>query len=163
LTEWQQAPDDLAIGHQVQEDMSKLQVFGIQLDEMWSFVGKKQNKKWVWIAYEPVNRLVVAFHIGGRGLASAKQFWCKVPPRLRESKFETDEWKAYKKIVPENNHRVGKDFTYYIEGFNALVRSRVARLVRKSLSFSKKLDNHCLAIKWFFRKFNLQNLSQPYI
>jgi IS1 family transposase len=39
---------------------------------------------------------------------------------------------------------VGKDsgLTSYIERLNNTLRQRVARLVRKTLSFSKKLENH---------------------
>ena len=37
----------------------------------------------------------------------------------------------------------------YIERFNCTMRQRVSRLVRKTLSFSKKLENHIAAI-WFF-------------
>ncbi|MCE2978086.1 MAG: IS1 family transposase, partial [Pseudanabaena sp.] len=39
--------------------------------------------------------------------------------------------------------------TNYIERFNCTMRQRVSRLVRKTLSFSKKLENHIGAI-WFF-------------
>ncbi|MCP4439530.1 MAG: hypothetical protein GY810_11360 [Aureispira sp.] len=41
-------------------------------------------------------------------------------------------------MIPEKQHKIGKDLTYYIEGFNATVRARVSRLVRKTLSFSKE-------------------------
>lgn len=160
---WKQAPDSLGVTAAVGQTIEKLQVFGIQLDEMWSFVQKKANKQWIWIAYEPVQRLVLAFHIGGRGVASAKRLWQKIPANLKNATFETDDWDAYKQIIPKHNHRVGKDFTYYIEGFNTTVRARVSRLVRKSLSFSKKLACHKLAIKWFFWKFNLENLAEPYL
>ncbi|WP_255354199.1 IS1 family transposase, partial [Candidatus Protochlamydia phocaeensis] len=47
-------------------------------------------------------------------------------------------------------HRpVGKESgkTSYIERFNCTLRQRVARLVRKTLSFSKKLANHIGMIK----------------
>jgi IS1 family transposase len=46
---------------------------------------------------------------------------------------------------------VGKETgkTRYIERFNHTLRQRVGRLVRKTLSFSKKLSNHIGAI-WYF-------------
>ena len=37
----------------------------------------------------------------------------------------------------------------YIEGFNNTLRQRVSRLVRETLSFSKKLENH-IGISWYF-------------
>jgi IS1 family transposase len=51
----------------------------------------------------------------------------------------TDYWEAYETVIPSNRHRaVGKEsgLTSYIERFNNTLRQRVARLVRKTLSFS---------------------------
>ncbi len=55
---------------------------------------------------------------------------------------------------------VGKETgqTYKIERFNATLRQRVARLVRKALSFSKTLENHIGAIWYFVHHYN-QTLS----
>jgi|GEM_PF-5230392 len=40
-------------------------------------------------------------------------------------------------------------FTSYIQRFNCTLRQRVSRLVRQSLSFSKKLENHIAARRAF--------------
>ena len=106
--------------------------------------------------------MVIAYHIGGRGELDAKKLWSKIPKRLKGCKYETDNWEAYKSIIPTKNHKIGKDLTYHIEGFNAGVRARVSRLVRKSLSFSKVDKWHNKAIGWFFWQLNLERL-QPYI
>ncbi|MGH1434834.1 MAG: IS1 family transposase [Lewinella sp.] len=153
---WEQTPRHLGISAAVEKRIKKLQVFGIQADELWSFVQKKKRKRWIWVAYDPVHRLVVACYIGGRGKSAAKKFWKKIPSTLRECYFETDHWEAYQSIIPKNQHKVGKDLTYYIEGFNATIRARVSRLVRKALSFSKLEKWHNLAIQWFFWQFNLE-------
>ncbi|MEZ4957013.1 MAG: IS1 family transposase [Saprospiraceae bacterium] len=96
---------------------------------------KEGQQTLIWVAYDPVHRLVVAYHIGGRGTKAAKKFWDKIPPVLQGCNFETDDWDAYRSIIPCAQHKVGKDLTFYIEGFNATIRARVSRLVRKSLSF----------------------------
>ncbi len=158
---WLQTPRKLGLSEEVINKIKSLQVFGIQMDELWSFVGKKKRKRWVWVVYDPVHRLVIAYYIGGRGKKAAKKLWKKIPPCLRGCKFETDDWKAYRSIVPQQQHKVGKDLTFYIEGFNATIRARVSRLVRKTLSFSKLDKWHNLAIGWFFWQFNLE--QQPYI
>lgn len=44
----------------------RVEYFGIQLDEMWTFVGNKDNKQWLWLALNPYNRQIVAFHVGSR-------------------------------------------------------------------------------------------------
>jgi hypothetical protein len=51
----------------------------------------------------------------------------------------TDYWEAYETVIPSKRHRaVGKEsgLTSYIERFNNTLRQRIARLVRKTLSFS---------------------------
>jgi insertion element IS1 protein InsB len=158
---WEQTPADLGLSQSVVRRIKRLQLFGIQADEMWSFVQNKANKRWIWVAYDPVHRLVLAYHIGGRGIADARLFWSKIPDLLKACWFETDDWEAYRTIIPAHQHKIGKDLTYYIEGFNATIRARVSRLVRKSLSFSKLEKWHNLAIGWFFWQFNLER--QHYI
>ena len=51
---------------------------------------------------------------------------------------------------------VDKDsgLTSYIERLNNTIRQRVSRLVRKTLSFSKKLENHIGAIWTFIHEYN---------
>jgi insertion element IS1 protein InsB len=46
--------------------------------------------------------------------------------------------------------------TNHIERFNCTLRQRVSRLVRSALSFSKKLDHHIGAIKFFLCHYNLE-------
>ncbi len=73
----------------------------------------------------------------------------------------TDFWAAYANIFPNCRHRpVGKEtgFTSYIERFNNTLRQRVSRLVRETLSFSKKLKNHIGAIWYFIHYYNLSLL-----
>ena len=164
LQEWHSAPKDLGISPKLlkMKDKSKLQVIGLQADEVWSFVGKKKNKAWIWIVFEPEHRQVIAFHVGNRGVESMRALWDKIPRKMRKwCYFETDYWEAYQKVIPVDRHLIGKEYTYFIEGFFAELRARVSRLVRKGLSFSKKWDNHLAALQYFFWKFNLE--QQPYI
>lgn len=58
---WSQTPKDLGLSQSVITQIKKLQVFGIQADELWSFVGEKSQKRWIWVAYDPVHRLVFAY------------------------------------------------------------------------------------------------------
>ena len=159
---WKETPKHLGVTRSKIKQIKRMQVFGIQADEMWSFVQKKENKRWIWIAFDPILKVVVAYHIGGRGEKDAKKLWEKIPKRLKGCFFETDDWDAYKSIIPDDKHKIGKDLTYHIEGFNAGVRARVSRLVRKTLSFSKVDVWHEKAIGWFFWQLNLERL-QPYI
>ena len=138
----------------------RVEFLGIQLDELWSFVGDKTNKQWVWLALNPANRQIIAFHVGGRGAVDAQLFHDKIPAFFRENaSFFSDYWQAYVKAFAEEDHfGIGKDsgLTAYIERFNCTLRQRASRLVRKTLSFSKSVDNHINAIKHFICDYNLR-------
>ena len=71
----------------------------------------------------------------------------------------TDFWQAYNGVIPDDRHHsVGKEtgLTNHIERFNCTLRQRVSRLVRKTLSFSKKVENHIGAIWYFIHHYNEQ-------
>lgn len=125
---------------------------------MWSFVGAKQNQQWIWLAIDADSRQVVGMVVGDRSRPSAKKLWQSLPPVYRQCAVcYTDFWQAYEKVLPSKRHRaVGKESgkTNYIERFNNTLRQRVGRLVRKSLSFSKKISNHIGAIWYFIHDYN---------
>ena len=50
-----------------------------EADEIWSFVGKKAKKQWIWIVMDTQTRQVIAFHIGDRSRKSGEQLWAKIP------------------------------------------------------------------------------------
>lgn len=134
-----------------------------ELDEMWSFVGKKENKRWIWLAQCRETRQIIAFHIGSRGREAARQLWNKIPNLVKKhGLFYTDDWDAYQKVLPEERHIISdyKKDTNHIERFNNTLRQRASRLVRKALSFSKSEENHYGAIKYFITQYNLNLQSE---
>ncbi len=130
----------------------------VQMDELWSFVNDKGNEQWVWLAIDAQTREIVGVQVGDRSGASAQALWDSMPPVYRQcAVIYTDHWSAYGAVLPKKRHRsVDKDsgLTSYIERFNCTLRQRVSRLVRKCLSFSKKLDNHIAAIWNFVHHYN---------
>jgi len=132
----------------------------VQMDAWWSFVDDKGNKQWVWLALDVVTRELVGCHIGDRSADSALALWQSMPAVYRQcAMLYTDYWEAYQTILPSQRHcAVGKEtgLTSYIERFNNTLRQRVSRLVRKTLSFSKKLENHIAAIWHFIHYYNEQ-------
>ncbi len=130
----------------------------IQCDELWSFVDNKGNKQWVWLALDVETREIVGVYIGARDEAAARKLWESLPPVYRQCAVAyTDFWAAYEAVLPSKRHRgVGKEtgLTSYIERFNNTLRQRVSRLVRKTLSFSKSLENHIGAIWYFIHHYN---------
>jgi insertion element IS1 protein InsB len=83
----------------------------IQLDEMWSFVGNKQNKKWIWLAIDADTREIVGAYIGDRSRRSAKKLWLSIPAVYRQCAIcYTDFWEAYSEVLPSKRHKaVGKE------------------------------------------------------
>jgi IS1 family transposase len=128
------------------------------MDELWSFVDDKGNEQWVWLAIDVKTREIVGCYIGDRSGASATALWQSLPAVYRQcSVCYTDFWSAYPLALPGNRHQaVGKETgkTSYIERFNNTLRQRVSRLVRKTLSFSRKLENHIGAIWNFIHHYN---------
>jgi len=138
------------------------------MDELWSFVDNKGNKQWVWIAIDAQTREIIGLHIGDRSAQSARQLWQSLPGIYRQcALIYTDYWASYACVLPSKRHRaVGKESgrTSYIERLNCTLRHRVSRLVRKSLSFSKKLENHVAAIWNFVHHYNQQlRLKQAHL
>ena len=132
----------------------------VQLDELWSFVHDKGNEQWVWFALDTETREIIGCYIGARSGASAQTLWQSLPTVDRQCAMcYSDFWVSYPVALPSKRPRtVGKEtgLTSYIERFNNTLRQRVSRLVRKTLSFSKNVNNHIAAIWNFIHHYNAQ-------
>jgi insertion element IS1 protein InsB len=136
-----------------------IQRLEVEADEMSSFVQKKANKHWIWLAMDTKARQIIAFHVGDRSRKSARRLWAKIPEAYRQqATFYTDQYVVYEGVIPAAQHKAIHKLarkTNHVERFNNTLRQRVSRLVREALSFSKKLANHIGAIKYFICYYNL--------
>ena len=132
----------------------------IECDEMWSFIGSKDDEIYIWLAIDRDTREIVGCFVGNRTRKSARQLWDSLPGVYRQCAVTyTDFWQAYKKVIPSTRHRpVGKEtgLTNHVERLNNTFRQRISRLVRKSLSFSRKPENHIGAIWYFVHHYNAE-------
>lgn len=131
----------------------------LELDELWSFVLKKSNKRWIWIALCRRTRQVVAYYVGDRSEESCRQLWQRIPVAYQGCTSYSDFWAAYQQVWPEETHQaVGKETgqTAHVERWNNTLRQRLARFVRKTLSFSKSDVVHDLVLRFFIINYNLQ-------
>ena len=155
---FQAAPEDLHAKPAEGTPAVILQRREAELDELWSCVGKKANRQWVWIAMDAATRQVVAFYVGDCSQTSAEHLWANLPAVYREqAMFYTDHYIVYKGVIPPAQHRAISQLartTNHAERFNCTLRQRVSRLVRATLSFSKNLANHIGAIKYFICDYN---------
>ena len=109
ISEHEQQPDDLNYSGSVEPD--KLLIWSIEseVDEMWSFVGSKENKQWIWMVMDTKSRQIIAFYIGDRSQESARKLWESIPRNYRDKgTFYTDDWQSYKGVIPKERHRVVK-------------------------------------------------------
>jgi IS1 family transposase len=129
----------------------------LELDELWSFVLKKVNTSWIWIALCRKTRQVVSYAIGDRYKETCRRLWDKIPLVYRSEKCFTDFYTAYKNIIPKDQHHpVGKETgeTAHIERWNNTLRQRLGRFVRKTLSFSKSDVMHEICLHLFLHRYN---------
>ncbi len=147
-----------AVKREVQVTSKKRGKLIIQCNEMWSFVGFKDNKQWIWLAIDVLTKEIVGVYIGKRDETGARGLWDSIPAIYRQCAVSyTDFWSAYGIVFSKKRHKaVSKDSgkTNYIERFNNTMRQKISQFVRKTLSFSKKLSNHLGAIWYFIHECN---------
>ncbi len=94
----------------------------IECDELWSFVDRKKNEVYIWLAIDRNSRKIVGCFVGNRTRKSASKLWASLPEVYQQSAFAyTDFWQAYKTVIPPKRHRaVGKEtgLTNHIERLN---------------------------------------------
>lgn len=129
----------------------------LELDELWSFVGNKHNKQWLWLALCRRTRQIIAFFIGDRSHTSCQYLKDNIPEDYKDCISFSDLWESYDLVFDKEKHKsVDKKFgeTAHIERFNNTIRQRLAIYVRKALSFSKSQDYHYIVTKQFIVNYN---------
>lgn len=112
-----------------------------EMDEFWSFVGKKGNQRWTWYAMDKNSGIILAWHNGKRTDQDLKQL-LKYLQTIPIDYYYTDDWGAYSRWLNAQTHVVGKDQTWKIERKNLNFRTHIKRLNRKTICFSKKEEIH---------------------
>ncbi len=135
----------------------------LELDDVWSFVLRKANQRWVWVALCRRTRQIVAYFIGDRTETSCLQLWRRIPRAYTRCHSFSDFWDAYQRVFATDRHQsVGKDSgeTNHIERWFNTLRQRLARFVRKTLSFSKSDRFHEFVFRLFVHHYNRTCISQ---
>jgi insertion element IS1 protein InsB len=69
------------------------------------------------------------------------------------TRFYTDGWGAYERHLNAEHHAVGKEHTQKIESKHINLRTRIKRLVRRTICFSKTEYMHDLVIGLFINRY----------
>ncbi len=129
-----------------------VQVEAAEIDEMWSFVEKKENQRWLWHAIDHGNGEVLAYVLGKRKDEVFKKLQALLTP-FGIQHYYTDDWGSYKKALPAERHTVSKKFTQLIERKHLTLRTRIKRLARKTICFSKLEKMHDIVIGLFINRY----------
>ena len=127
------------------------------MDEQWSFVGNKKNQRWLFYAWEPRFKRIIAHAFGRRTTKTLKKLLKRLSP-FKFSYYCTDDWKPYTSCLTEDQHIVGKLFTQRIERQNLTLRTRLKRLVRRTICFSRSVEVHDKVIGEFISREHYQQL-----
>jgi insertion element IS1 protein InsB len=123
-----------------------------ELDEMWSFVQAKANPRWLWHAIDHHTGQVLAYVFGRRKDAVFLRLQELLEP-FGITKYYTDGWGAYERHIDAEKHQVGKENTQKIESKHINLRTRIKRLVRRTICFSKTEQMHDLVIGLFMNRY----------
>jgi IS1 family transposase len=78
----------------------------IEIDEPWSYVGKKSQVVWHWVAVERATKRVVGWAVGDRSAATCRKLWASLPADYRKRGiFYTDAYFIYRQVLPASRHR----------------------------------------------------------
>ena len=133
-----------------------MQIF-CEVDEQWSFVGSKKRQRWLFYAWEPRFKKVIAHAFGRRTGRTLKRLLKRLKP-FKLSYYCTDGWKPYASHLPEHKHVIGKYFTQRIERQNLTLRTRLKRLMRRTICFSRSVEIHDKVIGEFISREHYQQL-----
>ena len=123
-----------------------------EADEMWSFVGKKAAPRWLWQALDHRTGIVLAYVFGRREDQAFLELKALLEP-FGIRRFFTDGWGAYRRHLDPAEHEVGKRFTQQLERKHLTLRTRIKRLVRKTICFSKTIEMHDTVIGLFINRY----------
>jgi len=128
------------------------QVEHAEMDEMWSFVGRKSQQRWLWHAIDHHTGQILAYVFGTQGDETFLQLKALLAP-FGITHFYTDGWGAYRRHLDPSTHTVGKQQTQKIECKHLTFRTRIKRLTRKTICFSRSILMHDLVIGLFINRY----------
>jgi insertion element IS1 protein InsB len=115
-------------------------------------VGKKKAPRWLWHALDRRTGVVLAYVFGRREDRALLKLKALLVP-FGITRFYTDGWGAYQRHLDLARHEVGKRNTQQLERKHLTLRTRIKRLARRTICFSKSTQLHDLVIGLFINRF----------
>ena len=127
---------------------------------MWGRVYCKETPLWLWHAINHDNGDVIAYVVGSR---DHKMLWSLFTLiynlNLEIIEFYSDDNFAYHEIVPYNILKTGKQNTQKIERKHLTFRTRLKRLARKTICYSKSPEMHKIMVGLLINVLEFNNQS----
>ena len=123
-----------------------------EVDEMWSFVGKKKEQRWLWHAMDHRTGKILAYVFGRR----KDDVFLKLKALLEPfgiTRYYTDYWGVYKRHLSPDVYSPGKRNTQQIERKHLTLRTRIKRLTRRTICFSKSIEMHDIVLGLFVNRY----------
>jgi insertion element IS1 protein InsB len=108
----------------------------VELDEMWSYVGAKARVRWLWHAIDHHTGRVLAYVVSPRKDTTSLKLKALLAS-FGITRYYTDKAGVYQRHLPPEQHTVGKLVMQKIERKHMTLRTRLKRLARKTLCFSR--------------------------
>ena len=121
------------------------------MDEMWSYVKNKNKQRWLFHAIERDSNKILAYVLGARTKNTLKRLLEKLKD-FNISDYYTDNWKPYKSLLPKAKHFIAKENNQSIERKHLTLRTRIKRLCRQTICYSKTNKMHDIIIGLFINK-----------
>lgn len=120
-----------------------------ETDELYTFVGNKNNPIWIIYAINHVDKKVVAFHVGRR---TNKDILLVINSLINShpQSIYTDKLVNYRSLIPKEIHSTKSRSTNHIERKNLTLRTHLKRLSRKTICFSKSVTILAACLQIYF-------------
>jgi len=138
--------------HPDEVDVMIQRVEEAEVDEMWSYVGNKHAQRWLWHAIDHHTGKVLAYVCGRRQDQVFLQLKGLLEP-FGITRSDTDDWGAYTRHLDPDEHQPGKRHTQQIERKHLTLRTRIKRLTRKTICFSRSIQMHDIVIGLFVNRY----------
>ena len=153
-------PIDIVIYNALAAECKELSV---EMDEMWSFYHDKRHQLWLWWAVDHETNTPLAYVFGTREHKYLDELLELLKPFSTGTVYADNNY-AYKDRISEDKLITGKKNTQKIERNHLTLRTRIKRLARKTVCFSKSKEIHMAVIGTFInifffgRKFELSTI-----
>ena len=122
------------------------------MDEQWSYVGNKKAPRWLRHAINHHTGTVLAYVFG----RCKDDVFLKLKALLKPfgiRRFYTDSLGTYQRHLDSDQHYPGKRNTQRIERKHLALRTRIKRLARRTICFSKSIPMHDIVIGLFINRY----------